>query len=114
MSSHTEFVITGTRKRSPYLPVGRALLEGEELAIYITDIGRFTANPAHIRVVMLLGGYAPVTCQDGKEITAERREGGRGLWISIGADRYVIPGRSLVPVLEGKTRKAVVMRYEGE
>lgn len=111
---HPGFVVTGTAKKSLYHLCGRARMEGDLLAIYFDHLGRCTADPAHVRVVLLLGGYCLIRCPDGTDITGERRDSGRGLWIRIGKDHYVIPGRSLKPVLEGTGKKAGVFRYGEE
>lgn len=107
------FVVTGCGRKREYLLCGRARIEDSDLAIHIDEKGRYTADPAHVRIVLLLGGYCPVRCPDGTEITGEKRDGGRGLWITIDRDRFVIPGRSLHPVLEGRAKKAGVFRWEG-
>ena len=70
-------------------------------------------DPIRVRVILLLGGTVPITDPEGMVVIGERREGGRGLWITIGEMRFSIPARSLIPVLEGAARKAPVFRYEG-
>ncbi len=108
------FVITGEQKKTGYLLSGRALLEGSDLAIYLDDIGRVSLSAPAARYLLLLGGSLPVSASDGEEWTAERRDGGKGLWIVRGRDRFVIPARSLLPVLAGTARKAPVFRWDGE
>jgi hypothetical protein len=106
------FVVTGEKRRSLYLPAGRALIEGENLVVYLDGIGRYQMNPVTARYILLLGGSVPFRGREGEQVYAERRNGGKGLWVCRGEERYVIPARSLLPVLAGKTRKAAVFRYE--
>jgi hypothetical protein len=107
------FVVTGVKKRSRYAKTGRAIIEGDDLVIYPEDTGRFVMNPVTARYLLLLGGSVPIQASGGEPVHAERRDGGKGLWICRGEDRFVIPARSLMPVLLGKTRKAAVFRWEG-
>ncbi len=107
------FVITGDQKRTGYLLSGRALVEGSDLAIYLDGIGRLSLSATAARYLLLLGGTLPIQSSDGQEWNAERRDGGKGLWIVRDRDRFVIPARSLMPVLAGKARKAPVFLWEG-
>lgn len=107
------FVITGEQKKTGYLLSGRALMEGSDLAVYLDDIGRISLSATAARYLLLLGGTLPVSASDGHEWTAERRDGGKGLWLYRGDDRFVIPSRSLMPVFSGKARKAPVFLWEG-
>ena len=76
--------------------------------MYLDAIGRCTRDPIWVRVVLLPGGTVPITGPDGIPGMGERRAGGRGLWIPVGAGWYSIPTRSLVQVLEGSGKKAPV------
>lgn len=111
-TASARLVVTGTTKRSPYEPVGRALLEPGGFVIYLSGIGRFRADPGFVRTALLGLDPAPIIAPDGQVLAGERREGGQGFWFSYNEERYVIPGRSIRAVLEGSARKAVVMRYE--
>ncbi|MFH0967107.1 MAG: hypothetical protein V1862_05440 [Methanobacteriota archaeon] len=114
MTKPGRLLVTRESPKRSYHLAGRGRIEGGELVVYLDDIGRFTMDPIRVRVVLLLGGTVPITGPDGVDIIGERREGGRGLWIPVGEEWYSIPVRSLIPVLEGKAKKAPVFRWEKE
>ena len=108
------FVVVKHTRKSPYVIAGRVVREDPVLVFWIDEDGRYEAEISHVRATLLGLGPTRVTSPFGEKILGEQREGGRGFWILTEKARYVIPKRSLLPVLEGDTRKAAVFRYEGD
>lgn len=87
---------------------GRMLRMGDSLVMFIDGVGRFEV-PGGVLVATLSGLSAGEVSGPVAGII-RRSESGKGLYLEVGADRYVTPVSRVRAVMEGRHRKGPMSR----
>lgn len=96
---------------SPYELCGRMIKDGDQILVFIDEIGRFSLQIKEVSLAIL--GFGPGNISGPVPGVFRISESGRGLYLEIGGVLYTTPVSRVRSVLSGVHRKAPVMRYTG-
>lgn len=87
---------------------GRMLVAGDDLALYVDEVGRFSVPVMAVRMTLM--GMGECQSQGPVPGVFSLSDSGRGLYLDAGGERYVMPLARVMAVLEGRHRKGPVSR----